>query len=131
MPTVSLTALLSTGIGNLVFSRDKDHDFLVPMSFSLAAGAMRTISIDPVLDAGAVAFLAIKAATATGTLASVSYGFSDSDAQDPPNGLYWKLVDGMLISWETQALSDTDKMYVYNQGAAAVDVTLLAGFASV
>jgi hypothetical protein len=114
----------------LVVSGREDSSPNAPavQQFELAAGALRELIFDDVIDGDSITFLLISAvlnATPT-TIAAVSYCFDDSSSGTPSDFASWKVVNGIGGGlWTTDDLSTANKMYIYNHGAARIDVTVV------
>lgn len=98
-------------------------------SFELAAGALREIAFHSDSDGTSLHFLLIGAVLNSDptTLAEVSYCFDDGSSASAASYGSWKVVSGIGGSlWTKQALSTQNKLYVYNHGAARINVAVIA-----
>jgi hypothetical protein len=94
---------------------------------SLVAGQAREIPFDT--DEGtSLTFLYILGMLSSDQTTGVAfkYGFSDADGADPENGTSWVLCSGMVVRFDTIALSTANKLWVYNHGANAIDLVIAA-----
>ncbi|NIV33072.1 MAG: hypothetical protein GWN58_27585 [Anaerolineae bacterium] len=127
--SVSLTAVLTLSGNAKSVSLSYATNYLRVFDFELTAGDLMTLSFDNTTegtDAQFLFILALNNADAT-QHTTVSYGFSDADAADPPNGSSWRSVNGLHLSREDVDLSATYKLYIYNSGANKANVTVAVG----
>jgi hypothetical protein len=130
--TVKLSASLFLGTRSRSLHRSSSLGKAISEDFELAPGAVRQIALDSSHDGTSLVFLCIGAVLNSDgkTPAVVSYGVSDAAASNPSDPQYsanWIDVDGLEVSWRTIALSTQNRIYIYNSGAAKINVSLVIG----
>lgn len=126
--TLKLSAVLDMDGARLNLYREFSTENMVVRKFQLAADAVHDIHFDAVQEGTALTALIVKCVDEdTGlVLQEISFGVSDAEAADAGNGVAWREIDGIHLSFEALTLSTLNFLYIYNSGSALASVEVYA-----